>query len=80
MENQTVEQIVTINQNPEGYRYSVEPFLLAHWVRPAGGSTILDIGTGCGVIPLLLMSRQSIPYTKARWIMWKPTGGRITSE
>ncbi len=58
MENQTVEQ-VTINQNPEGYRYSVEPFLLAHWVRPAGGSRILDIGTGCGVIPLLLMSRQA---------------------
>jgi len=59
MENQTVEPAVTINQNPEGYRYSVEPFLLAHWVRPAAGSTILDIGTGCGVIPLLLMSRQA---------------------
>ena len=58
MANQIVEQ-VTISQNPEGYRYSVEPFLLAHWVRPAGGSRILDIGTGCGVIPLLLMSRQA---------------------
>ncbi len=58
MENQIAEQI-TISQNPEGYRYSVEPFLLAHWVRPAGGSRILDIGTGCGVIPLLLMSRQA---------------------
>ena len=58
MESQTPEQ-TTINQNPEGYRYSVEPFLLAHWVRPAGGSKILDVGTGCGVIPLLLMSRQA---------------------
>ncbi len=58
MENQTLEQ-VAISQNPEGYRYSVEPFLLAHWVRPASGSRILDIGTGCGVIPLLLMSRQA---------------------
>lgn len=58
MENQVVEQ-TTINQNPKGYRYSVEPFLLAHWVCPARGSRILDIGTGCGVIPLLLMSRQT---------------------
>ena len=57
MESQAPEQVV-ISQNPDGYRYSVEPFLLAHWVRPAEGSRILDIGTGCGVIPLLLMSRQ----------------------
>ena len=57
MENSILKQ-VTISQNPEGYRYSVEPFLLAHWVRPAEGSRILDIGTGCGVIPLLLMGRQ----------------------
>ena len=58
MESQAPEHIV-ISQNPEGYRYSVEPFLLAHWVRPAEGSRILDIGTGCGVIPLLLMGRQA---------------------
>jgi tRNA1(Val) A37 N6-methylase TrmN6 len=58
MKSQTLEQ-VTISQNPRGYRYSVEPFLLAHWVHPAEGSRILDIGTGCGVIPLLLMSRQA---------------------
>ena len=58
MESETLEQI-TINQNAEGYRYSVEPFLLAHWVRPAEGSRILDVGTGCGIIPLLLMGRQA---------------------
>ncbi|MDH5763846.1 MAG: methyltransferase [Nitrospinota bacterium] len=49
---------IQISQNPEGYRYSVEPFLLADWVRPAKKSRILDIGTGCGVISLLLMSRH----------------------
>ena len=58
MENQIVEQVI-INQNPGGYRYSVEPFLLADWIRPVNGAKILDIGTGCGVIPLLLMSRQA---------------------
>jgi tRNA1Val (adenine37-N6)-methyltransferase len=58
MGNPTIEQ-VSISQNSEGYRYSVEPFLLADWVRPGSGAKILDIGTGCGVIPLLLMSRQT---------------------
>jgi tRNA1Val (adenine37-N6)-methyltransferase len=58
MENPIVEQ-VAISQNQGGYRYSVEPFLLAHWVHPTGGSRVLDIGTGCGVISLLLMSRQA---------------------
>jgi len=58
MTSQAIAQ-VQINQNPGGYRYSVEPFLLADWVRPAAGSRILDIGTGCGIIPLLLMSRQA---------------------
>ena len=58
MENQIAEQVI-ISQNSGGYRYSVEPFLLAHWVCPAAGSKMLDIGTGCGVIPLLLMSRQA---------------------
>jgi tRNA1Val (adenine37-N6)-methyltransferase len=49
---------IQISQNPNGYRYSVEPFLLAYWVRPAKKSRILDIGTGCGIISLLLMSRH----------------------
>lgn len=58
MENSIIE-LVAISQNSEGYRYSVEPFLLAHWTCPTEGSRILDIGTGCGVISLLLMSRQA---------------------
>jgi len=58
METQIIEQ-ATISQNSEGYRYSVEPFLLAHWACPTSGAKILDIGTGCGVIPLLLMSREA---------------------
>ena len=64
MESQTQEQIV-ISQNAEGYRYSIEPFLLAHWVRPSEGSRILDVGTGCGIIPLLLLGRQTNLQIKA---------------
>ena len=89
MENPIVEQ-VTISQNSGGYRYSVEPFLLAHWTCPSEGSKVLDIGTGCGVIPLLLMSRQSNleitaveiqnPLYQSAVANVKPMAGPIASE
>ena len=44
-------------QNREGYRFSVDSVLLAHFVSPDSGDTILDIGTGCGVISLILAYR-----------------------
>ncbi len=48
-----------IEQAAEGYRYSIEPFLLADFVRPPPGCRILDVGTGCGIIPLLLMTYRT---------------------
>jgi len=47
-----------IEQNIEGYRYSIEPFLLADFIRMEPGFEVLDVGTGCGIIPLLLMTRK----------------------
>ena len=47
-----------IIQNDVGYRYSLEPFLLADFARVAPGEEILDIGTGCGIIPLLMTHRE----------------------
>ena len=47
-----------IRQPEAGYRYSTEPFILAHWVQPRPGDRVLDVGTGCGIIPLLLTRRQ----------------------
>ncbi len=47
-----------IEQNIQGYRYSIEPFLLADFIRLQAGFSVLDVGTGCGVIPLLLTKRQ----------------------
>jgi tRNA1Val (adenine37-N6)-methyltransferase len=45
-------------QNDSGYRYSIEPFLLADFAQLLPGQTVLDIGTGCGIIPLLMVFRQ----------------------
>ena len=42
-------------QNDFGYRYSIEPFLLADFVQLLPSQKVLDIGTGCGIIPLLMV-------------------------
>ncbi len=36
----------------------MEPFLLADFARPPVGSRCLEIGTGCAIISLLLLTRQ----------------------
>ncbi len=55
--NSTKTELV-IDQENTGYRYSIEPFLLADLVTLLPGECVLDIGTGCGVIPLLMVHRQ----------------------
>ena len=47
-----------IVQNDSGYRYSIEPFLLADFVRLRPGHEVLDIGAGCGIISLLMVYRE----------------------
>jgi tRNA1Val (adenine37-N6)-methyltransferase len=46
-----------LDQPERGYRYSVDPFLLAGWCTPRRGERILDLGAGVGVIGLLLARR-----------------------
>ncbi len=44
-------------QYADGYRFSVDAVLAAHFCRPAEGATVLDLGAGCGVIGLILAHR-----------------------
>ncbi|MGH7798337.1 MAG: tRNA1(Val) (adenine(37)-N6)-methyltransferase [Candidatus Binatia bacterium] len=41
-------------QRRSGYRFSLDALLLAHFVSMKGNETVADLGTGNGVIPLLL--------------------------
>jgi len=47
-----------IKQARTGYRFSIDAVLLAHYVNPRPADTILDLGTGCGIIPLMLAFRH----------------------
>jgi tRNA1Val (adenine37-N6)-methyltransferase len=48
---------LTLRQATDGYRFSLEAFLLADFVSAGHASPILDLGTGCGVVALLLARR-----------------------
>ena len=43
-----------IIQRKRGYRFSIDALLLAHFVKIHGSEKIIDLGTGNGVIPLIL--------------------------
>jgi tRNA1Val (adenine37-N6)-methyltransferase len=49
---------LNLRQPERGYRYSLEPFLLAGFCSPRRGERILDLGAGVGVIGLLLARRH----------------------
>ncbi len=44
-------------QPRQGYRFSVDAVLLAHFLAPEPEARILDLGAGCGVISLILSHR-----------------------
>jgi tRNA1Val (adenine37-N6)-methyltransferase len=49
---------VTVRQPGGGYRFSLDSIILAAHVRPGPGEHLLDIGTGVGIIPLILGFRH----------------------
>lgn len=45
---------VHVKQYLDGYRFSIDSVLLAWWSRFAPDDAIADIGTGCGVVSIIL--------------------------
>ena len=41
-------------QKRDGYRFSLDPLLLADFARPGSDDRVIDLGTGCGIMPLLM--------------------------
>lgn len=47
-----------VKQPRTGYRYSIDAVILASHVHPQPTDRILDLGTGCGIIPLIIGFRH----------------------
>jgi tRNA1(Val) A37 N6-methylase TrmN6 len=45
-------------QSREGYRFSIDAVLLAHFAVPRPQDQVLDLGAGCGVVSLILAHRH----------------------
>ena len=49
-------------QSKDGYRFSIDAILLAQFVTIRQGDVVVDLGTGCGVIPLILLLTKLVGY------------------
>ncbi|UCB48057.1 MAG: methyltransferase domain-containing protein [Deltaproteobacteria bacterium] len=50
-------------QSKTGYRFSIDAILLSQFVTIKQGDRVVDLGTGCGIIPLILLLTKSVGYT-----------------
>ncbi|MFZ1985790.1 MAG: methyltransferase, partial [Desulfatitalea sp.] len=48
---------MVVTQTSQGYRFSIDAVLLAASIRPKPDDTLLDLGTGCGIISLIVAFR-----------------------
>jgi tRNA1Val (adenine37-N6)-methyltransferase len=46
-------------QEQGGYRYSIDAVILAYYAGGGFAARVLDLGTGCGIIPMILAFRDS---------------------
>jgi tRNA1Val (adenine37-N6)-methyltransferase len=69
---------LNLRQPEHGYRYSLDPFLLADFCSPRRGERILDLGAGVGVIGLLLAKRH--PTVRVTGIEMQPDLALLAAE
>jgi tRNA1Val (adenine37-N6)-methyltransferase len=50
-------------QSKTGYRFSIDAILLSQFVTIKRGDRIVDLGTGCGIIPLILLLTKPVGHT-----------------
>ena len=68
MNEETLDEILAgrlrVFQKKKGYRFSLDAILLAHFVALKSKSKAIDLGTGSGIIPLILATR----FPHVAWI------------
>jgi tRNA1Val (adenine37-N6)-methyltransferase len=49
-------------QSRDGYRFSIDAILLSEFVTIRPGEVVIDLGTGCGIIPLILLLTRPVGH------------------
>jgi tRNA1(Val) A37 N6-methylase TrmN6 len=49
-------------QSKDGYRFSIDAVFLSEFVTIRSGDVVIDLGTGCGIIPLILFLTKPLGY------------------
>jgi tRNA1Val (adenine37-N6)-methyltransferase len=49
-------------QSRKGYRFSIDAILLSEFVSVRPDDIVVDLGTGCGIIPLLLLKTRALGH------------------
>lgn len=61
---------LTLHQPQDGYRFALEVFLLADFVPARAAYPFIDLGTGCGVVALLLARRFPLAHGVGLELQW----------
>lgn len=48
---------IRVKQSRHGYRFSIDAVIIAGHAAPRPGDRVIDLGTGCGIIPMILAYR-----------------------
>jgi tRNA1Val (adenine37-N6)-methyltransferase len=57
-------------QSRTGYRFSIDAVLLSEFVTIKEGDVVVDLGAGCGIIPLMLLSKKPVSHAYGLEIQW----------
>lgn len=67
-------------QYVDGYRFSVDPILLAHFVQLSSAERVLDLGAGCGIVGLVLLHRAAAQIEKVTAFELQPDLLKLIEE
>ena len=59
MRKKKTKKPLNLLQHNNGYRYSIDALLLADFIQCTANDTWIDLGTGCGIIPIAVAMKQN---------------------